>query len=434
MARQRLTDIGVKAAKAKGARTDIWDKGCPSLVLRVTEAGRKTWFFFYWHEGKKRRTALGSANEGGLSLGEARKKATALHDIALSGEDPAIRRFGKPRNLGDLVARYERGIEAQQKRSWKEQRRILAKDVLPRIGRIELERLRKADVLRVVDRIAERGALRVADMSARILSAIFNWAIDEDIITMNPAQRIRRRSNGTKARERVLSPAEIRDLWCKLPAIYSDEQRQMIVRLILLTGCRKMEVQAALSSEFLLEEATPIWVIPGSRTKNSRTHTLPLSQAALKVVRTAFASARGGHLLFPAPGTGAIFDEGALNKGLMRAFRPGSMRVRDATGSYRSEPRAPILAPARSADGPYTIHDLRRTVTAQLKEMGISPDVRKLILNHSPQGVTAIHYEGGANMLPQMQLALESWSQRLASIVEERTTSDPHLESAPTGR
>jgi hypothetical protein len=49
--------------------------------------------FFYWHEGKKRRTALGNANEGGLTLGEARKKASALRDIALSGEDPAIRRL-----------------------------------------------------------------------------------------------------------------------------------------------------------------------------------------------------------------------------------------------------------------------------------------------------------------------------------------------------
>jgi hypothetical protein len=59
-------------------------------------------------------------------------------------------------------------------------------------------------------------------------------------------------------------------------------------------------------------------------------------------------------------------------------------------------------------------------MAAQLKEMGISPDLRKLILNHSPQGVTEIHYEGGANMLPLMQRALESWSRRLGSIVNDR--------------
>jgi integrase len=275
----------------------------------------------------------------------------------------------------------------------------------------------RADVVRVVDRIAERGAPRVADMSARILSAIFNWAIDEDIATMNPAQRIRRRSNGATARERVLSPGELRDLWCKLPAIYPDLQRQLMIKLILLTGCRKMEVQGAKISEFALEGATPVWIIPGERTKNGRTHILPLSTAAVEIVKEAAAAAGESHLLFPSSGTAGFLDRGVLNKGLTRAFRGGTTRVRDASGSFRSKQRLPLLVPERSSNGPFTIHDLRRTVAAQLKEIGISPDVRKLILNHAPQGVTAIHYEGGTNMLPQMQQALETWSRRLASIV-----------------
>jgi integrase len=421
MARQRLTDIGTRAAKAKGARSDIWDTECSGLVLRVTETGRKTWYLFNRHDGRKRRTVLGSANDGGLTLADARKKARSLRDIALSGDDPAIRRYGKPRNLIDLVARYDQSAEAGGKRSWWEQKRILAKDVLPRIGRVELERLRKADVLRVVDAIAERGALRVADMSARVLSAIFNWAIDEDLMTINPAHRIRRRSNGANARDRVLSPSEIKVLWHTLPAIYPDLQRQLMVKLNLLTGCRKMEAQVSEITEFRLDAATPVWTIPGARTKNGRTHILPLSTSARALVKEALSATRGSHLLFPASDPTHPFDSSALNKGLLRALRSGTVRSRGVGGTYRSEPRAPVLSPEQGA---YTIHDLRRTVAAQLKEMGISPDIWKLILNHSPQGVTEIHYEGGANMLPQMQSALESWSNRLASIVDKRTSSN----------
>ena len=66
-----------------------------------------------------------------------------------------------------------------------------------------------------------------------------------------------RRSAASNARERVLSAAELRALWLGLPTIYPDLQRQLMVRLILLTGCRKMEVQAARIEELALDaEAT----------------------------------------------------------------------------------------------------------------------------------------------------------------------------------
>ena len=320
MAKQRLTDLGVKAAKAKGPRTDIWDSECAGLVLRVTSGGRKSWYLFYRHGGKKRRTVLGGANEGAMGLAEARKLARERRDVALGGDDPAAAlKAGRPRTVAELIERYGNSAEARRKRTWPEERRILAKDVAPVIGKIELEKLRKADVLTVVERVAERGANRTADRTVRILSAILNWAVDDDLMAANPAQRIRRRAAVANPRERVLSASELRQLWQGLPAIYSDVQRQLMVKLILLTGCRKMEVQAARADELALAGEEPRWIIPGDRTKNRRTHTVPLSKMAAAVVTEALGIAGGSKLLFPAPSNGEVFDEGVLNTAAARS-------------------------------------------------------------------------------------------------------------------
>ncbi len=424
LAQQRLSEIGVKAAKAKGPRTDIWDGGCPGLVLRVTDKGRKTWFLFYRHGGKKRRTALGSANDGGIGLADARKLARERRDMALAGDDPAAGgTSGRPRTVADLVARYAASAEAQRKRTWAEEQRLLAKDVLPRIGKTELDKLRKADVLAVVERITDRGSLRVADRAARILSAILNWGLDENLVNANPAQRIRRRA-ATNARERVMSRLELQTLLRRLSDVYPERALQLMMRLLLLTGCRKMEVQAARVDEFALATDNPVWVIPSSRTKNGRTHTLPLSGLALAVAKEAVALAGAGPLLFPAPLTGQVYDRGVLNKGLLRAFRAGLTIRPDADGISRRVPRGAILVPDREGKAPFTIHDVRRTVAVHLKEMGVSPDVRKAVLNHAPQGVTAIHYEGSADMLPQMRITLEALASRLEAIEKDEPGSN----------
>ena len=88
----------------------------------------------------------------------------------------------------------------------------------------------------------------VANQTLAAASAIFSWAIKQEILTVNPCKLVDR--NPTTDRERVLSDAEVKLLWPKLdPAL----------KLILLTGQRPGEV-AAMQREHIVDGW---WQMPG---------------------------------------------------------------------------------------------------------------------------------------------------------------------------
>ena len=117
----------------------------------------------------------------------------------------------------------------------------------------------------------------VANQTLAAASAIFSWAIRQEILTVNPCQGVDR--NPTAARERVLSDEEVRLLWPRL---------EPQLHLILLTGQRPGEV-ANLRREHI---ADGWWRLPGKPqgtwpgTKNGRDHRVWLSEPALVLLDT----------------------------------------------------------------------------------------------------------------------------------------------------
>ena len=114
-------------------------------------------------------------------------------------------------------------------------------------------------------------------------SAIFSWAIKQEILTVNPCHGVDR--NPTTDRERVLSDAEVALLWPKLdPAL----------KLILLTGQRPGEV-AAMQRDHIVEGW---WQMPGKPqgdwpgTKNGRDHRVALSEPAQALIESHLAEAQ----------------------------------------------------------------------------------------------------------------------------------------------
>ena len=127
------------------------------------------------------------------------------------------------------------------------------------------------------------------------------------------------------------------------------------------------------------------WTIPGSRTKNKTLHTVPLSDAALEIIRPRL---RGGQL----------FDVGS------------SSRVSKAL--------------ARAELGDWTMHDLRRTAISGMAELGVSPIVLAHIANHisaTRAGVTLRVYQTYSYDRERRE-GLLLWARRLEGIVSGGAT------------
>ena len=156
----------------------------------------------------------------------------------------------------------------------------------------------------------------VANQTLAAVSAIFSWAVKQEILTVNPCKLVDR--NPTTDRERVLSDEEVKLLWERLdPAL----------KLILLTGQRLGEV-AAMQRDHVAEGW---WQMPGKPkgdwpgTKNGRDHRVALSDPTQALIdpHLAMKSSKSGGLLKKL--VADLKLERAMPHDLRRLASPGSL-------------------------------------------------------------------------------------------------------------
>jgi integrase len=114
-----------------------------------------------------------------------------------------------------------------------------------------------------------------AKRSRRTLSALFSWASREGLTETNPVTATNDPGKGLPSRDRVLDDDEIRIVW----RACGDDNFGRVVKLLLLTGCRRSEIGELRWSEIDLDAG--VLTIPGTRTKNHRTLTLILPEIAI---------------------------------------------------------------------------------------------------------------------------------------------------------
>src|SRR5262249_51171205 len=148
-------------------------------------------------------------------------------------------------------------------------------------------------------------------------------------------------------RDKVLTDAELAAIWNALPA---DSEYGRIIRLLVLLGARRSEVGGIAHSEIDLDSA--VWTKPAARTKNKREHKLPLPSPVLDLLRAVQKLVRRDQLF----GLGA--------KGFT-----GLSRVKAALDA------ASGVTGAR-------LHDIRRTVSTRLHDLGTPPHVVEEVLGH----------------------------------------------------
>jgi integrase len=220
-----------------------------------------------------------------------------------------------------------------------------------------------------------------------------------------------RRPTETTERDRALSADEIRTMWGELADAKMLESTRDIVRLCLITGQRVGEICGMDRREIDLEQQ--LWTIPASRTKNSRSHIVPLSNMATAIIRGQIQAAEKlakrkerevSPFIFPAPGGRASVSGAAIAKAVKRqeAAAKGGTTVLGVS--------------------PWTPHDLRRTAATMMEEMGVSPFVVGHVLNHisiTKSTITSRVY-ARYDYAREKREALALWADRLAAIIEEK--------------
>ncbi len=323
--------------------------------------------------------------------------------------------------VAELCKEYIERHAMKFKRSWKEDERILNKEIIPSWGKRKASDIIKRDVLRVLESIIDRGSPGQANNSFQVIRKMFNFAVERDILPFSPCNGLKLPAP-KKSRDRVLTEVEIKAFWNNISHCFLSNESRYALKLILVTAQRPGEVIGMHTNEI----DGNWWTISADRAKNGKTHRVPLSNLALEIIQQAIAHVRTireipaeveySGFIFPCPHlikTGSI----ARHALAVAVGRNIEWSVIDGKGK-------PVLG----TDGSQTIlnrfgidhftpHDLRRTAATFMAQAGEMDEVIDAVLNHAKQGVIKVYNQYRYDK--EKQAALESWARKLNSIITE---------------
>lgn len=385
----KLTDdltARLALAEEEAERID-WDDALPGFGhrLRRIAPGRvaRRWICQFKVGGRTRRMTLGNPatvkNEPVVRCAEARRKARELLAKVRLGDDPQAARIAERRAvtfqtlatqyITDVAVSLRAGTQDAIKRHLQTHARELHRQPVGAITR--------ADVASLLNAIARDRGPVAANRARATLSAFFAWCVIEHELPGNPVANTRKRPE--VSRDRVLNDAELAAIW---QATHSGSDFDRIIRLLMLTACRRDEVGRMRWSEI----SGDVFVLPASRTKNHLKHEVPLHPLAIAQLPPRM------------PERDAVFGRGDTG----------------FSGWSRCKARldAQLSLPV------WTPHDLRRSCATWLSENGTEPQHVDALLNHvtgvAKAGVSGI-YNRSTYSVPKRQ-ALTKWGDHIARI------------------
>ena len=376
--------------------------------VRVTAGGAKSFIINYRIKGDEYRCTIGSYPD--WSALRAVREARNLRQRIDRGENPLDDRKRIPagRTISGLLDDFlERYVDKEAKlRTAYPIRRAFDQLVRPSIGKIGIYEIRRSDVARMLDKVADERGLVMADKTLAWLRKAFNWYASKDDKFNSPIVKgMARTRPKERARIRVLSDDEIRLIW---PALGEAGTFGALLRTLLLTAQRRDEV-ANMSMKEIGTDG--IWTIPAERYKTKRPNFVPLSREALAIIEAQPRTAQCDYV-FPSQAhtrfTGFGKSKARLDKAILSSMQTG------ATKGTKVEPLPN-----------WTIHDLRRTAKTLMARARVRPDISERVLGHVIAGVEGTYDRH--SYADEKRDALE----KLAGVVKIILASDPKVNGSP---
>jgi integrase len=394
----------IENLKPRDERYEVADASLRKNRIVVFPSGAKSWVFRYRFGSRTRKLTLEC---GATDLAKARELGAAALKALGERRDPGVekqekKRAGEPLTVDGLISLYldkrvfmrngkttaKRARQKTPLRSGAEIERVLGKELAPFKNRAA-DGVSPFEAKKLIEDVAERGHV----MSNRTLAAcksLYNFAVSEKIVASSPFADLKLTKE--EDRERVLSTDELRAVWNAAGSL--GHPYTAIVRLLLLTGQRLNEIACLRWSEIDLDKRQI--ELPGLRTKNARSHIIPLSDVALDII-TASPKIQS--------------DEGLVFTVTGRQLK-GWSKMRERLGAAVNE--ALGKQPER-----WVLHDLRRTfATRAVEDLKIAPHVVDKVLNHSTgvvRGVAAVYNR--AELLDERRSALAAWGAYVVRVV-----------------
>lgn len=387
-----LTDTAIKALRSQKKLYKVSDRD--GMYVVVQPSGAIVFRYDYRLNGRRETLTLGRYGPDGLSLARAREKLIDAKRAISEGRSPAQekqhdkRRLKEAKRFGEFGEKWFQ--ESRMAESTRAMRRsIYERDILPTFRNRLLTEIAPDDLRMMCGKVKDRGAPATAVHVRDIVKLIFAFAILHGEKVANPADEVGPASIATFVpKDRSLSPAEIRVMLGQLEHVPTLPTIRLGMKLFLLTMVRKSELQDATWDEVDFENA--VWSIPKERMKRSKAHNVYLSQQAVDIFIALKTCAGNSRYVLPsrydadAPMSRATFN-----------------RITTAVVVRAKKEGLPLE--------PFTVHDLRRTGSTLLNELGFNSDWIEKCLAHE-DGRSSRGVYNKAEYEHQRRHMMQEWS------------------------
>jgi integrase len=373
--REKITIQSVEALIEVG-KGIISDTNPTGFVARCQKSGKVSYFYRYRDKKTGKKYWMGLGVHGDITPKRARELAQAKAGEVAGRRNPLLEQQTERAEAAKAERAEENTVNAvldefvkrhaSKLRSSDQVEGALDRYVRPAIGTMSIYDVRRRDIVKMLDGVADKAGPVMADRTLAHLRKALSWqAVRDDEFASPIVRGMARTKPKERARDRVLADDEIRDIWKALETADVPACYPTFVKSLLLCATRRNESADMNTAEI----DGDVWTIPAARYKGKHDHVIPLTKQARELIGDkptdfVFSTTDGKR-----PFSGFSKAKHALDKEIAK--------VRKAAGRGKM-PR-------------WTLHDLRRTGRTLMVRAGVSEDHAERCLGHVIEGVRGVY-------------------------------------------
>jgi len=293
----KLNDTQIRNTKPGEKEVSLFDG--EGLFVRISpsaKGGKKNWYFRYTVPTTRKRTKMSLGTYPHLTLAQARSLRDQYLALLAQQVDPQQHNAEK---ANALKAATEHTLQVVAKKWLDEKKRTsgitndhaediwrsLERNVFPGLGNVPIKEIRPKLLKQHLDPIEQRGILETLRRVISRLNEIFRWAATEELIEFNPADNLAQRFTKPKKQNMpALPPSELPRFLATLNNASVRMETRLLIEWQLLTWVRPGEAVRARWVD--IDTDNRLWTIPADFMKMKKTHKVPLSKEASRILDT----------------------------------------------------------------------------------------------------------------------------------------------------
>lgn len=387
----KLSDTALRKMNGRESPGDSFYADGDGLSIKVSKIGVMTWYFTFRTGGREttsQRIKLG--NYPDLSLKAAREKREQCRAWLAEGKNPkhqlsfTTQETLKPVTVKDAMDYWIREYATHKRANVEKHIKQLNKHIYPYIGAFPLSMCETRHWLECFARVRDEAPVASVNLLQMCKQALKFCRVHRygvsNVLNDLTVDDVGRKQN---KRDREHTRQELVDIWRESAGMKFKPYYAALLHLLVAFGCRTQELRLSTIGEWDLQDW--IWTVPREHSKGGEKILRPIPLAMRPFVKSLVARNKDTGLLL------------------------GELKKPEAVSQWGRG-----IYKRLGHSEPWTLHDLRRTFSTTLNNMGIAPHVVEQLLGHSLGGVMAVYNR--SQYLPEKLDALNKWMERLEVI------------------